>query len=42
MNKVDWNELAEIALTRIRASGAEYGDIRKAGHEGGDFLFVRP
>ncbi len=28
MNKVDWNEVAEIALTRIRASGAEYGDIR--------------
>ena len=28
MNKVDWNEVAEITLTRIRVSGAEYGDIR--------------
>ena len=28
MSELDWNELAEPALTRIRAAGAEYGDIR--------------
>jgi len=28
MSTSDWNELAELALKRIRAAGAEYGDIR--------------
>jgi TldD protein len=28
MNTSAWDELADLALTRIRASGAEYGDIR--------------
>ena len=28
MSTPDWNELAELALKRIRAAGAEYGDIR--------------
>lgn len=25
---LDWNELADLALKQIRASGADYGDIR--------------
>ncbi len=28
MSTPDWNDLAELALKRVRASGAEYGDIR--------------
>jgi TldD protein len=28
MGQPNWDELAELALTRVRASGAEYGDIR--------------
>ena len=28
MSRTDWNELAELALKRIRAARAEYGDIR--------------
>ena len=28
MSTLDWNELAELALKRVVASGAEYGDIR--------------
>lgn len=28
MNKARWDELAELALNRVRAAGAEYGDIR--------------
>ena len=28
MAHVEWKELAEVALKRIRAAGAEYGDIR--------------
>ena len=28
MSQLDWNELAELALKRVMASGAEYGDIR--------------
>jgi TldD protein len=28
MSTPDWNELAELALKRVRAAGAEYGDIR--------------
>ncbi len=28
MSTPDWNELAELALKRTRAAGAEYGDIR--------------
>lgn len=28
MNAPDWNELAELALARVRKAGAEYGDIR--------------
>ena len=28
MSKTDWHELSELALKRIQAAGAEYGDIR--------------
>ncbi len=28
MGKTDWHELSELALKRIQAAGAEYGDIR--------------
>ena len=28
MSRVDWEELAETALHRIKAGGGEYGDIR--------------
>ncbi len=28
MRSPDWNELAELALARLRAAGVEYGDIR--------------
>ena len=28
MGQPNWDELAELALARVRASGAEYGDIR--------------
>ena len=28
MSKPDWDELAELALKRIRAAGVDYGDIR--------------
>ncbi len=28
MNRSEWDELAELALKRLRAAGAEYGDIR--------------
>jgi TldD protein len=28
MSLLDWNELAELALKRVVASGAEYGDVR--------------
>jgi TldD protein len=28
MNDLNWDELSELALTRIRTAGAEYGDIR--------------
>jgi len=28
MSQLNWNELAELALKRVVASGAEYGDIR--------------
>ncbi len=28
MKSINWDELAELAMHRVRASGAEYGDIR--------------
>ena len=28
MTLSDWDEMAELALKRVRESGAEYGDIR--------------
>lgn len=28
MRDLNWDELAELALNRVRASGAEYGDVR--------------
>lgn len=28
MSKIDWHELSELALNRMQAAGAEYGDIR--------------